>query len=208
MTSNELLIIGAAVLVVLAFLLFVVTRRRGQAASAAERHEGQGVADEGAAAIENVVGEFLGVDAHPDAAAPGAGVRRMPSGHAPQTIAAEPADLPPAAPAPEPGIADAAATALENVADQFLGIDAAPDLPADDLTMLKGLGPKAAGVLNGLGITRFAQLAALDDAQVAALDAQLGAFRGRILRDRWVEQARYLAAGDRAGFEAIFGRLG
>ena len=36
----------------------------------------------------------------------------------------------------------------------------------------------------------------------------MGAFKGRITRDRWVEQARYLAAGDIAGFEVTFGKLG
>jgi hypothetical protein len=36
----------------------------------------------------------------------------------------------------------------------------------------------------------------------------MGAFRGRIERDRVVEQARYLARGDRDGYEATFGKLG
>jgi hypothetical protein len=27
-------------------------------------------------------------------------------------------------------------------------------------------------------------------------------------RDRWIEQAQLLAAGDRAGYEATFGKLG
>lgn len=86
--------------------------------------------------------------------------------------------------------------------------DDQPDLPPDDLTRLKGLGPKAAGILNDLGIRRYAQLAALDSAGVARVDAALGAFKGRITRDRWIEQARLLAAGDIAGFEAQFGKLG
>ncbi|HWL46564.1 MAG TPA: hypothetical protein VNQ31_02505 [Sphingomonadaceae bacterium] len=80
--------------------------------------------------------------------------------------------------------------------------------PPDTLTTLKGLGPKAAARLNELGITRFAQLAALDADGVAALDARMGNFKGRIARDRWVEQAAHLAAGDTAGFEATFGKLG
>jgi predicted flap endonuclease-1-like 5' DNA nuclease len=80
--------------------------------------------------------------------------------------------------------------------------------PPDTLTTLKGLGPKAAAQLGELGITRFAQLAALDADGVAAIDGRMGAFKGRIERDRWVEQAAYLAAGDIAGFEATFGKLG
>ena len=52
-----------------------------------------------------------------------------------------------------------------------------------------------------------ARLASLDDDAAAALDAQLGNFAGRMARDRWIEQARLLTAGDRAGYEAIFGKL-
>jgi predicted flap endonuclease-1-like 5' DNA nuclease len=83
-----------------------------------------------------------------------------------------------------------------------------PDGPPDPLTRMKGLGPKAEATLNGFGITQYAQIAAWNDADVARIDAQMGAFQGRIARDRWVEQARYLAEGDIAGFEAVFGKLG
>jgi predicted flap endonuclease-1-like 5' DNA nuclease len=116
-------------------------------------------------------------------------------------------------PAPTPhhddSVAAGAATATEDVYGAFLGIEH-PDQtgPADDLTRLKGLGPKAAAQLSALGVTRFAQLAMLSDDQVSAVDARMGVFRGRIERDRWVDQARHLAAGDIAGFEAKFGALG
>ena len=80
--------------------------------------------------------------------------------------------------------------------------------PPDPLTRMKGLGPKAQGTLAGLGVTRYAQIAAWSDADSARIDAEMGAFKGRIERDRWVEQARYLAADDVAGFEAVFGKLG
>jgi predicted flap endonuclease-1-like 5' DNA nuclease len=83
----------------------------------------------------------------------------------------------------------------------------APTAGGDDLTRLKGVGPKLAARLNELGITRFAQLAALDEASANALDAQLGSFQGRMARDRWTDQARFLAAGDTAGYEAVFGKL-
>jgi predicted flap endonuclease-1-like 5' DNA nuclease len=105
------------------------------------------------------------------------------------------------------GLSDEMAAAVEDVAGEFLGIDAHPGAP-DDLTVLKGLGPKAAAQLNSLGISRYAQFAALTEAQIAGIDARMGTFKGRIARDRWVEQARYLAAGDQAGFEATFGKLG
>lgn len=85
---------------------------------------------------------------------------------------------------------------------------AAPVEDGDSLTTIKGLGPKAAAQLNALGITRFADLAALDDDGVTALDARMGNFKGRIRRDQWVEQARLLAEGDRTAFEAKFGKIG
>lgn len=76
------------------------------------------------------------------------------------------------------------------------------------VTLLKGLGPKVAARLAELGITSVGQLAALSPAEAEALDAELGAFKGRMARDRWIEQAQLLAAGDRAGYEATFGKLG
>lgn len=106
------------------------------------------------------------------------------------------------------GLADGAAAAVLDMAGPVIGVDAHPDLPADELTRIKGLGPKAQSVLAGIGIHRFAQLAALDPAQAAEVDTRLGAFKGRIFRDRWIDQARYLEQGDTAGFEKEFGKLG
>ncbi|WP_454278872.1 hypothetical protein [Sphingomonas sp. Marseille-Q8236] len=86
---------------------------------------------------------------------------------------------------------------------------AAPlDRPEDQpITLLKGLGPKLTQKLAEHGIATVGDMASLSEAQAQALDAQLGPFSGRMGRDRWLEQARLLAAGDRAGFEAVFGRL-
>jgi predicted flap endonuclease-1-like 5' DNA nuclease len=102
-------------------------------------------------------------------------------------------DAAPAAVKPEPAPAPAPAPAPET---------------ADDLTRIKGLGPKLAALLGELGVTTFAQIAAWDDAEVARIDAQLGRFAGRITRDQWVAQAKLLAAGDEAGFAAHFGNNG
>lgn len=60
---------------------------------------------------------------------------------------------------------------------------------ADDLTRIRGIGPKLSQLLQSLGITRFTQIAAFDAADLAALDDKLGAFRGRAVRDDWVGQA-------------------
>ena len=78
----------------------------------------------------------------------------------------------------------------------------------DNLELIKGLGPKVNNLLNGLGVTSFAQVANWTDADVADIDAQLGAFAGRITRDNWIDQAQLLAAGDISGFEQKYGALG
>ena len=83
----------------------------------------------------------------------------------------------------------------------------APEAGEDDLLRMKGVGPKLKALLHELGITRFAQIAAWTDTDIAAIDARLGNFKGRPIRDQWVDQAKYLAAGDIAGFEAQYGKL-
>ena len=82
-----------------------------------------------------------------------------------------------------------------------------PEAGEDDLLRMKGVGPKLKALLYELGITRFAQIAAWTDTDIAAIDARLGNFKGRPIRDQWVDQAKYLAAGDIAGFEAQYGKL-
>jgi len=87
--------------------------------------------------------------------------------------------------------------------------DAAPAPSAtsgDDLTRIKGVGPKLVTMLSEQGVTSFAQIAAWSDADIDRVDAQLGRFQGRIRRDNWVEQAKLLQADDLAAYEAKFGR--
>jgi len=127
--------------------------------------------------------------------------------------AAGPASPPPPAepPAPPP-LADEpiAAAAPLQASPATLAAEAPEPAPAtgeEDLALLKGVGPKLIAQLGDLGITRISQIAALTPVEAEALDAQLGAFKGRIARYRWIDQARYLAVGDRAGFEAEFGKL-
>lgn len=111
------------------------------------------------------------------------------------------------------GIADEGAAAMTDVVGEVLGVSAHGELPGasgppDDLQMLKGVGPKLAQKLNENGIIRFEQIARLSPNEITMLDGKLGPFKGRLERDRVVEQASYLARGDRDGFEARFGRLG
>lgn len=77
----------------------------------------------------------------------------------------------------------------------------------DDLTRLKGVGPKLSGLLRSLGVSTFAQVASWTDEDIDRIDAQLGNFSGRIRRDNWPEQARFLANDDTQGFEDKFGKL-
>jgi predicted flap endonuclease-1-like 5' DNA nuclease len=110
------------------------------------------------------------------------------------------------------GIAGEAATAASDVTGQLIGAPVRRALegekePHDDLSRLKGVGPKFADALRGLGFNRYEQLAHLTPAEVERLDERLGTFRGRIARDRVVEQADYLARGDTDGFEQRFGKL-
>jgi predicted flap endonuclease-1-like 5' DNA nuclease len=79
--------------------------------------------------------------------------------------------------------------------------------PHDDLCVMKGVGPKLADALRDLGFTSYAQLAHLTPTEIERLDERLGTFRGRITRDRIVEQADYLARGDTDGFEQKFGNV-
>lgn len=110
------------------------------------------------------------------------------------------------------GLSDEAAAAAADIAGSIISARVHESLPGasgppDDLVKLKGIGPKLAAMLNSHGVTRFDQLAKLSPAQVEDLDATLGAFRGRLARDRVVDQAAYLARGDLDGFEQRYGKL-
>ncbi len=62
----------------------------------------------------------------------------------------------------------------------------------DDLTQLSGVGPALLKKLNAAGISSFGQIAAWTDADVVEIDEKLS-FKGKIVREGWVEQAKNLA---------------
>ena len=109
----------------------------------------------------------------------------------------------------------AADTSLDQVADdagddaaleagdkpQFLS--APRDGGGDDLTRIKGVGPKLAGILNEIGVHHFDQIAAWSEDEVAYMDARLS-FKGRIGREGWIEQAAALS-GDAGAPQAEAG---
>ena len=61
----------------------------------------------------------------------------------------------------------------------------------DDLTQIKGVGPKLRDSLNAIGIFHFWQLASLANGDIEKVNERLG-FKGRIEREEWVAQAREL----------------
>ena len=71
---------------------------------------------------------------------------------------------------------------------------AAPVPAADDLTVIKGIGPKTAALLQEAGITTLDQLAALDVEQLRALLTSAGS-RYRVIDPAgWPAEAQRLAA--------------
>jgi predicted flap endonuclease-1-like 5' DNA nuclease len=118
----------------------------------------------------------------------------------------------PAVPAEGRGLVGEAAAATTDVAGDIINAQVHRALehgaePGDDLCRIKGVGPKFAQALHALGFDRFEQIAGLSPTEIDRLDLQLGAFSGRIERDRIVEQAEYLARNDVDGFEQKFGKL-
>ena len=69
---------------------------------------------------------------------------------------------------------------------------AKPKGVADDLTAISGVGPKLQTALNEAGIFHFWQISGLTDEQIEALDNKLD-FRGRMAREKWIEQAQTLS---------------
>lgn len=129
----------------------------------------------------------------------------------PVTAAPMAPPLPPLAASPidgptEPDVVAEPAPIVAEPATVSPAVTALPD-EEDDLLRLKGVGPKLKALLVELGVTRYAQIAAWSESDIAAIDAKLGNFKGRPVRDQWVDQARYLAAGDVAGFEAKYGKI-
>ena len=66
---------------------------------------------------------------------------------------------------------------------------------ADDLKIIKGIGPGLEKLCHSLGYFHFDQIANWTAEQIAWVDDNLEGFKGRVTRDEWVAQARVLAAG-------------
>lgn len=76
---------------------------------------------------------------------------------------------------------------------KVLYTDGPTDGAPDDLKKIKGIGPKFEGDLNSKGIYYFRQIGAWKKADIKMVDALIDSFPGRIERDEWVKQAKFLA---------------
>ncbi|MFM7333068.1 MAG: NADH-quinone oxidoreductase subunit E, partial [Tabrizicola sp.] len=65
---------------------------------------------------------------------------------------------------------------------------------ADDMKEIEGIGPAMEKLVNGMGFYHFDQIASWSDADVALVDGEMKTFKGRIVRDKWVAQAKIIVA--------------
>ncbi|KEO51548.1 NADH-quinone oxidoreductase subunit E [Thioclava pacifica] len=111
----------------------------------------------------------------------------------------------PAAPAKAPAPAPAAKTGASEpveAGEKPALLEAPRDGQADDLKMIKGVGPKLEQLLHSMGVYHFDQIAAWSAAELAWIDANLEGFKGRASRDEWVAQAQKLSTGAETEFSA------
>ena len=114
---------------------------------------------------------------------------------------------PKAAPAKTPAAPKAAAAKTADVQATESGpgkkpstLTAPRDSGADDLKLIKGVGPKLEAMLNGMGFWHWDQVAKWGADEVAWVDQNLQGFKGRVSRDNWVDQAEKLAVGEETEF--------
>jgi predicted flap endonuclease-1-like 5' DNA nuclease len=74
------------------------------------------------------------------------------------------------------------------------GLLAPRDGQRDNLKRIRGIGPQNEGRLNGIGVWHYSQIAAWSVENVKWIASYLAA-SGRIEREKWVDQAKELAAG-------------
>jgi NADH-quinone oxidoreductase subunit E len=89
------------------------------------------------------------------------------------------------------------ATAEEPVSDEYKPelLSKAREGEPDDLKLIWGVGPKLEAMLHGMGVFHFDQIAAWTDMNLRWVDQNLTGFKGRAVRDKWVEQSAKLATG-------------
>lgn len=111
----------------------------------------------------------------------------------------KPVEKPAVQPQPQPQLLPVVAK-VEPMAPQAAPLPSRPaalegarDGLPDDLTKIKGIGPKLEKLCNQLGFWHYDQIAAWTAGEIAWVDDNLDGFKGRVTRDAWVDQARTLA---------------
>jgi predicted flap endonuclease-1-like 5' DNA nuclease/uncharacterized protein YlxW (UPF0749 family) len=66
------------------------------------------------------------------------------------------------------------------------------DVEKDDLTLIEGIGSFLERKLNEIGVYTYEEISTWDSRRVAEVTDAIGHFKGRIEKDRWVEQAATL----------------
>jgi predicted flap endonuclease-1-like 5' DNA nuclease len=126
-------------------------------------------------------------------------VKPAPVKPAPVVTRARPRDEESAAPKPPPGKSEVAAAAPAPAGKkQFPGqppesLSAPRGGTPDDLTKIKGIGPKSVEKLHALGVFHFDQIAAWNIDNARWVGAALSV-PGRVERGKWILQARELVA--------------
>jgi predicted flap endonuclease-1-like 5' DNA nuclease len=115
---------------------------------------------------------------------------------------------PEAAPAPVPDVPEAPVVS-DPLPPELSNADAqaSTDRQPDNLLLIKGVGPQLARLLNSLGVYRFDDIASWMPEDIELIDSHLGSFRGHIIRDEWIQQARLLARGDMETFNQRYGHI-
>ena len=143
--------------------------------------------------------------AAPKAAAPAASATTKPAAKPKAAPKPKAAAKPKTAAKPKAPAKAAAPAAATGAGTRPAALSAARASGADDLKMIKGVGPKLEALLNRLGFYHFDQVASWTADEVAWVDQNLEGFKGRVSRDNWVAQAKTLATGGQTEFSKRVG---
>ena len=100
---------------------------------------------------------------------------------------------------PMPGLPDA--SVIEDEPEQIFTHDKSvlsekivdDNIEKDDLTLIEGIGSFLEKKLNGIGVYTYEEISTWDSNRIKVVTNTIGHFKGRIEKDRWVEQAAELA---------------
>jgi len=145
-------------------------------------------------------------DATTAAATSSAAARTDATATAVSPVAAKPAATkaakPAATKAAKPAATKAAAKPAAKVAAKPAVLAKARAGGADNLKMIKGVGPVLEKALHTTGVFHFDQVGAWTKADAEWFDDNVKGANGRVIRDGWVKQAKILAKGGTTEFSA------